>query len=82
MGLDDFSSVSDSGSSENSSDSEESESDDDKHEIGGRQGQVARGETPASGTALSVAVEDSWRGPAFDNVLSFWQIGEGEAEQI
>jgi hypothetical protein len=26
------------------------------------------------GDYQTVAVEDSWRGPAFDNVLSFWQI--------
>lgn len=74
MGLNDFSSDSDSSSSESSSDSEESESDDGEYEDGGRQGQEAQGETPASGITSTVAVEDPWRGPALDNVLSFWQI--------
>lgn len=74
VGLDEFSSDSDSSPSESSSDSEGSESDGEEHEEGGRQGQEACGETPASGIASSVAVEDPWRGPAFDNVLSFWQI--------
>ncbi|KAH0354149.1 hypothetical protein KCU81_g1540, partial [Aureobasidium melanogenum] len=74
VGLNDFSSDSDSSSSEGSSDSEESESADGEHEDGGRQGQEAQGETPASGITSNVAVEDPWRGPALDNVLSFWQI--------
>ncbi|KAG9824154.1 hypothetical protein KCU98_g2804, partial [Aureobasidium melanogenum] len=73
VGLHDFSSDSDSSSSESSSYSDESESDE-EHEEGGRQGQEAQGETPASGITSNVAVEDPWRGPAFDNVLSFWHI--------
>ncbi|KAG9644277.1 hypothetical protein KCU86_g13877, partial [Aureobasidium melanogenum] len=72
-GVNDLSSDSDSSSSESSSDSDKSESDE-EHEEGGRQGQEAQGETPASGITSNVAVEDPWRGPAFDNVLSFWQI--------
>ena len=74
VGLNDSDSDSDSSSSESSSDSEESESDEEVHEEGGRKSQEAQGETPASGISPSVAVEDPWRGPAFDNVLSFWRI--------
>ncbi|KAH0382438.1 hypothetical protein KCU92_g6205, partial [Aureobasidium melanogenum] len=73
VGLNDSSSDSGSSSSESSSDSDGSESDE-EHEGGGRQGQEAQAETPASGITSNVAVEDPWRGPAFDNVLSFWQI--------
>lgn len=80
VGLNDSDSDSDWSSSESSSDSE-SESDEEEHEKSGRQRHEAQGETLASGISPSVAVEDPWRGPAFDNVLSFWQI-EGEAEQI
>ncbi|KAG9526414.1 hypothetical protein KCU93_g5500, partial [Aureobasidium melanogenum] len=73
VGLNDFNSDSDSSCSESNSDSDGSESDE-EHEEGGRQGQEAQAETPASGITSNVAVEDPWRGPAFDNVLSFWQI--------
>ncbi|KAK6008163.1 hypothetical protein QM012_000066 [Aureobasidium pullulans] len=72
VGLDD--SDPDLSSSESSSDSEESESDFDEHEKSGLHGQDAQYETPASGMSSIVAVEDPWRGPAFDNVLSFWRI--------
>ncbi|KAI4727441.1 hypothetical protein E4T49_04726 [Aureobasidium sp. EXF-10728] len=72
VGLDDSSSDSDSSSSENSSDEDESESDDEQHELSGHQ--EAQGETPASGMASSMAADGSWRGPAFDNSLSFWKI--------
>ncbi|KAH0268074.1 hypothetical protein KCU91_g9653, partial [Aureobasidium melanogenum] len=78
VGLGDFSSDSDSDSdsrsSESSSNSDESESDEEHEEGGARQDQEAQGETPASGITSNVAVEAPWRGPAFDNVLSFWQI--------
>jgi hypothetical protein len=67
VGLDDSSSDSDASSSKDDSDSEQSESDDEEAEK-----TEARGETLASETASNVA--QSWQGPAFDNVLSFWHI--------
>ncbi|KAI4743510.1 hypothetical protein E4T50_06122 [Aureobasidium sp. EXF-12298] len=69
VGLDDSSSDSDSNSSEEDSDSEPPESDDEDSEEF-----EAQIQPPASSRASSVAVEHSWREPAFDNVLSFWHI--------
>ena len=69
VGLDESSSDPDSSSSEDDSDSEPSESDhEESKEL------PAQVEPPASGISSSVAVEHSWREPAFDNVLSFWHI--------
>lgn len=69
VGLDESSSDSDSSSSENDSDSEPSESDNEESKE-----LAAQDEPPVSGIASSVAVEHSWQGSAFDNVLSFWHI--------
>jgi hypothetical protein len=69
VGLDDSSSGSDTSSSEDDPDSEQSESDGEETEQ-----LKARGETPASDTASNLALEHSWQGPAFDNVLSFWHV--------
>jgi hypothetical protein len=69
VGLDDSNSDSDTSSSEDDSESDQSESDGEETEQ-----LEARDETPASDTASNLAVEHSWHGPAFDNVLSFWYI--------
>jgi hypothetical protein len=67
--LDDSSSDSDTSSSEDDSESDQPESG------GGETEQLeARDETPSSDRASNLAVEHSWQGPAFDNVLSFWHI--------
>lgn len=78
VGLNDSSSDSESSSSEDDNDSSASEGDSGGDQIESDSEDFDQTETqaevPASGIASSEAVEHSLRGPAFDNVLSFWRI--------
>jgi hypothetical protein len=58
-------------SRESGNDNEEDSGESDSGSCGKEQ---CSGETPASAIASHVAVPESWRGPAFDNVLSFWHV--------
>lgn len=61
------------------SDSEDSDDSSEPDSDSGEEGDVGDDqhidlEKPASGEPATVAAEEAWQGPAFDNVLAFWQV--------